>query len=113
MKLVGSKMESDFRKELLSSNRTLNSDSSLKSCLNSQGHSTEKAYVLHLIPEQTEDIYLVLIDGAYLVNIEIGRIKKDIQPVPKFIELTEYMHGLSKVNQIRLLVAQELANEKT
>ena len=52
MKLIGSKMESDFRDELLSSNNALqDSGSKLRQALTAAGHETKNAYVLHWTPE--------------------------------------------------------------
>lgn len=113
MQLIGSKMEKDFREELQKSNQSFSSQSKLRSALESQGHPTDNAFVLHWTPDQVEDIYIVLINGTYLVSVELDRINPDTPPIYKRIELKEYKQGLSKMNQVRLLVAQELANAKT
>ena len=113
MQLIGSKMEKDFREKLQKSNKSFSSESMLRSALESQGHSTDNAFVLHWTPDQGEDIYVVLIDGAYLVSVELDSIDPDTPPIYERIELKEYKQGLSKMNQVRLLVAQELANAKT
>lgn len=108
-------MESDFRKELINSNNQLfspESDSKLKQLLENAGHSTVKAYVLDWIPDQTEDIFTVLIDGKYLVRTEIDRLDQASQAVVERQEIKSYLKGLSRINQVRLLVAQDLANEK-
>ena len=113
MKLIGSKMESDFRDELLSSNNALqDSGSKLRQALTAAGHETKNAYVLHWTPEQLEDLYTVLIDGSYLVYVEIDKYDNS-QPLLERNELKPYMHGLSKMNQVRLAVAQDLACTKT
>lgn len=111
MKLVGSKMESDFREELLRSNDALQvSDSKLRKVLEAHGHDTKNAYVLHWIPEQLEDLYTVLVSGTYLVDVEINKYDSSKPPVVEKNELKSYLHGLSKMNQVRLAVAQDLAN---
>ena len=77
MKLIGSVMEADFRKELLESHQyhfSENSESRLKELLEKAGHSTERAFVLHWTPDQTEDFYSVLIGGEYLVSTEIEKM---------------------------------------
>ncbi len=107
-------MESDFREELLRSNRTLQDlDSKLRLALEAGGHETKNAYVLHWTPEQFEDLYTVLIGGTYLVNVEIEKHDSSSPPIVERNELKPYMHGLSKMNQVRLAVAQELACIKT
>ena len=113
MELIGSKMEKDFCKELQKSNEGLVSESRLRKALESEGHSANKAYVLRWTPDQGEDIYVVLIDGKYLVSVELDRFNIENPPIYERIELKEYMHGLSRVNRVKLLVAQNLANEKT
>ncbi len=105
-------MEKDFREELQKSNEHFTSPSRLRDALESQGHSTNNAYVLHWTPDQGEDIYMVLINGVYLVSVELDRINPDTPPIYERIELKEYKQGLSKMNQVRLLVAQDLASAK-
>ena len=110
VKLIGSKMENDFRAELIRLNKGLNeSKSLLHKALESIGYNVNNAYVLRWIPEQLEDIYVVLIDGSFLVNVEIDKYEKFKPPIFERIELKEYLHGLSRRNQVQLLVAQELA----
>ena len=114
MKLIGSKMEQDYRGELVRSNEGLNStESSLGEALRENGFNTNNAYVLHWTPDQNEDFYTVLIDGTYLVTTEIDRSSNTIVTPIERIELKDYLKGLNRTNQVRLLVAQELVNEKT
>ena len=113
MKLIGSKMEEDFRQELMKSHELFKSPSRLRDALESQGHPTSNAYVLHWTPDQGEDIYEVLIDGAYLVSVELDRVNPDSTPEYERTELKDYKHGLSRMNQVRLLVAQDLVGRKT
>lgn len=113
MKLIGSKMEQDFREELIKSRQSFSSNSRLKLALESSGHSTENAIVLNWIPDQGEDEYQVLIDGSYLVSVEIDRLNQNSPPILHRTELKQYMVGLSKMNQVKLLVAQNLTSEKT
>lgn len=114
MKLIGSKMESDFREELLRSNEALQDpDSKLRKALEAEGHDTKIAYVLHWTPEQLEDLYSVLIGGSYLVDVEIDKYDNSKPPKLERNELKFYLHGLSKMNQVRLAVAQDLACTKT
>ncbi len=56
---------------------------------------------------------MVLINGSYLVSVELDRINPGAPPIFERTELQEYKQGLSKMNQVRLLVAQDLASEKT
>lgn len=114
MKLIGSKMEQDFREELVDSQAALqNPDSSLHQVLESHGYSTSRAYVLHWTPEQLEDIYIVLVDGSGLVSIEIDKFLQAGFPKIEEMELKTYVRDLSRMNRVRLSVAQDLAKEKT
>ena len=113
MKLVGSKTEKEFRKELIRSNHTIQDpDSKLRRVLEAKGHDTNNAYLLHWIPEQLEDLYTVLIDGSYIINVEISKYDNSTIPIIERSELQTYLHGLSKTNQIRLAVALDLAENK-
>lgn len=107
-------MESEFREELLRSNEALQDpDSKLRLALEADGHETINAYVLHWIPEQLEDLYIVLIGGSYLVEVEIDKYDISKAPILERNEIKPYLHGLSKMNQVRLAVAQDLACSKT
>lgn len=114
MKLIGSKMENDFREELLRSNGALQDPKSkLRQVLELNGYETKNAYVLHWTPEQLEDLYTVLINGSYLVHVEIDKFDKKKIPIVEKSEIKAYLHGLSKMHQVRLVVAQELVDAKT
>ncbi|KZN35068.1 hypothetical protein [Pseudoalteromonas luteoviolacea] len=106
-------MELEFREELIASRDSFQSDSSLKQALESNGHPTVNAFVLHYTPDQTEDIYLVLINGSYIISVELERYDQSAAPTLERIELKEYKHRLSRHNQVRLLVAQELLAGQT
>lgn len=106
-------MENDFREELVKSRESFSSPSRLKEVLEFNGHSTKNACVLHWTPDQGEDIYVVLIDGAYLVSVELDRTDQNTPPILERIELKNYLVGLSRMHQVKLLVAQNLANQKT
>ena len=104
-------MEHDFRQELMRSNEGLrNPESRLRVALEGEGYNTVNAYVLNWVPEQLDDIYLVLIDGSFLVRVEIDKCEQIEPPHLERIELNEYLHGLSKMNQVCLAVAKKLAN---
>jgi hypothetical protein len=116
MKLIGSVMEADFRKELVESHQyhfSASSKSRLKQILEKAGYSTERAYVLHWTPDQTEDIFTVLIDGEYLVSTEIDKFDFTTNSAIEREEIKSYIHGMSRMHQVRLAVAQDLANDKT
>lgn len=113
MKLIGSKMEHDFREELTASHNALQEPSSiLRSVLEKNNFNPENAYVLHWTPDQTDDKYGVLVDASFLVWVEVekdGSIEAKIERQ----ELRDYCHGLSRMHQVKLAVAIDLAASKT
>ena len=116
MKLLGSLMEENFRTELIRSHKyhfESGSSSKLKQVLEQNGHPTDKAYILHWIPDQGEDFFTILINGDYIVSTEIDRIAPSEPPNVERYELKDYLRGLSRMDQVRLLVAQDLSDKKT
>jgi hypothetical protein len=112
MKLIGSKMENDFREELIKSHDyhfSENSTSRLKEVLKSKGIDVGNVYIIGWTPDQTDDLFLVLIDGSWILRIELERYDETVEPVIDRIEMKDYMHGLSKMNQVKILVAQDLS----
>ena len=106
-------MESEFRVQLKESLLNFSANSRLVRALESEGHNTSRACTLQWIPEQCEDIFVVLIDGSYLISIELSKFESDTPPIFERTELKDYRSGLSRLHQVQLLVAQELVNEKT
>ena len=107
-------MESDFREELVSSHEHhFLKNSRLKAILESHGYPTKNAYVLHHVPGQTEDFYTVLINGEYLVSMEIDRFNTSNSPVIQRVELKTYTKGLSRMHQVKFAVAKGLVSEIT
>lgn len=111
MRLIGSKTEQDYREALIASHAFHFSESSqsrLKEVLQRAGYATENAYVLHWTPDQSEDFATVLIQGTFLVAVRIERDDLDDEPSVARHELDACRKGLSRLNQVRLLVALEL-----
>lgn len=67
------------------------------------------AYSIHWIPEQGEDIYIILIDDNKVLEIELDRYNSQVEPIVEITTITKYIQGLSKQNQIKLAVAHDLA----
>jgi hypothetical protein len=112
MKLIGSKLEQEYREELVASRAfhfSAHSQSRLKEALQSAGYCVGNAIVLHWTPDQSEDFYTVLIEGTFLAAVRIDRSDAEEAPTIKRHELREYLRGLSRVYQVQLLVAQDLA----
>ena len=109
MKLIGSKAEREFREQLVKSNISLSIESDpLNKVLNDAGHDVVNSYVLHHIPEQCEDIYVLLISGDYILNVEIDRLDSKVEPIIERVEINNYLHSLSKAHQIQIAVAMDL-----
>ncbi len=114
MKLIGSKTEREIREQLIVSNKSLFEDKDRLKLLNILRQSVsvlETAYILNWIPEQEEDFYTILINNSLIANIELNRHDKEALPKINLISLAQYKLGLSKINQIKLTVAMELAKE--
>ena len=109
MKLIGSKVEREFREELVNSNISINSKANvINRVLESAGYDVSNSYVLNYIPEQTEDIFVLLISGSFILNVEIDKFDSQEEPTFERIELNEYLHGLSNIHQIQIAVALDL-----
>jgi hypothetical protein len=111
MKLIGSKQEQEFRKELVASKLTVSQDdkvNTLFKVLRALGEF-KTAYILNWTPEQGDDIFTILIDLDKVAKIEISRINSSEKPVVEIFKLKDFYKGLSKVFQIKLAVAIDLA----
>ena len=89
MKLIGSKMENDFREELIKSHDyhfSENSTSRLKEVLKSKGIDVGNAYIIGWTPDQTDDLFLVLIDGSWILRIELERDDETVEPVIELLK---------------------------
>jgi hypothetical protein len=112
MKLIGSKTEQEIREQLLTSNKSLLHEEEGKRLLNVLNQSfpmMTTAYILHWIPEQGEDFYKILINDSLIVDIEVNKIDQSIASIIKVEQISNYRLGLSKINQIKLAVAMDLA----
>lgn len=66
------------------------------------------AYVIHWIPEQGEDFYRILVNDDIIAKIELDH-DDAIEPTVESISISQYLLGLSRINQIQLAVALDLA----
>jgi hypothetical protein len=112
MRLIGSTQEQNFRKELIESHTALFQKGKNKRILNilkANFNEMKTAYIINWVPEQGEDFYTILVDLNIIVKVEIGRYNHDEEPIIEIFKLQEYEKGLSKVSQIKLAVAMDLA----
>ncbi len=112
MKLVGSRTEQALREQLIVSNKSLCEDiekAALLTYIRKKFPEVETAYTLHWIPEQEEDFYQILINGSIVVNMEMPRSAQKSPIIKSVLSIPQYKFGLSKLNQIKLAVAMNLA----
>ena len=114
MKLLGSKKEQDFREALVASKITLSQDdkvNALFKVLKTILGEFKTGYILNWTPEQDEDIYIILVNLDKIAKVEISRINSLEEPVVEIFNLKDFKKGLSKVFQVKLAVAIELAKK--
>lgn len=114
IKLIRSKTEQDFRQQLINSHKSLFEDKGnegLLKVIRDHNPNIRTAYVVNWIPEQGEDIYKILVDDDLILEIEIDRVGHNKSPLVSPLSLTQYRAGLSKLNQIKLAVALDLAKQ--
>lgn len=70
------------------------------------------AYILNWTPEQGEDIFTILVDLDKIAKVEISRVNHSEVPLIETINLREFQRGLSKIFQIKLAVAIDLAKKE-
>lgn len=112
MRLIGSKTEQDIRKQLIASNKSIFQEGDnlrLRVALQEEFPNMKTAYVLNWIPEQGEDIYKVLVDNFIVAEVELDRV--NLSTKVNSIPISQFKIGLSKLNQIKLAVAIELAEK--
>lgn len=112
MKLIGSLVEEQFRKELTRSWTDLTTNQEhITSLLTESLQPVKAAFILNWTPEQFEDIYTILVNEQYVITLEIY---KDPNTPPSITTETkaEYERSLkSKHKRIQLAVAVTLSNE--
>ncbi|GIP58614.1 hypothetical protein [Paenibacillus woosongensis] len=115
MKLIGSKQEQDFRKELEGSNIVSAKDIKAEAILNVLRNTfgeVKSAYILNWTPEQGEDIFTILVDLDKIAKVEISRVNPSEVPIIETFNLKDFQRKLSKVFQIKLAVAIDLAKKE-
>lgn len=113
MRLIGSKTEQDFRRQLIKSHEALFNEQAgdirdIKT-LRQQFPNMITAYVLDWTPEQGEDIVTYLVNTDMVAIIETDRLDPSVEAIIKIKTISEYMKGKSKINRIKIAVALDLA----
>lgn len=112
MKRKGSKTEQDFRVQLIKSHTSLFQEASnerLLSVLQKSFPEMRTAYFIGHTPEQGEDLYTILVNTDTIASIELDRYNLDAEPIVGRLSLQDFSKGLSKINQIKIAVALDLA----
>ncbi|WP_010497513.1 hypothetical protein [Paenibacillus elgii] len=112
MKLIGSITEQYYRAQLIEFNRSLFHDHSMKRLLGiiQQAFPEMKtAYILGITPDQGEDVYTILMNNDFIVYIELDRYNLETEPMIETKPVKDYKRGLSRIGQIQLAVAMDLA----
>lgn len=112
MKLIGSKVESDIRKQLVESHQDLFFSDKKKRIRDTIFHlkpALRSAYIIKWIPEQGEDIVHILTDDHTILKLELSHIDDGQHPIWNAESLLDYKKGLrGKSSNIRLTIALEL-----
>lgn len=111
MKLIGSLAEQSFREELSKSWGGLRvPGNKLLSILTNRLGLIGSAFVLNWAPEQAEDLYIVLINGAEVVWLEVSRSNGEVVDF-QTTSVKEYERSLrSRQSRIKLAVALDLVS---
>ena len=115
MKLIGSKQEQDFRKKLEGSNIVSAQDGKAEAIMNvlrTTFGEVKSAYILNWTPDQSEDIFTILVNLDKIAKIEISRVNHSEVPIIETFNLKDFQRGLSKIFQIKLAVAIDLAKKE-
>lgn len=112
MKLKGTITEQEYRKELQASKIRLFNDESMcrfLSIIKESFPAMKTAYILYWIPEQGEDIITFLVDTHSVITIELDRFDQQIDPIIEVYPVESLLKGRSKMHQIKIAVALDLA----
>ena len=115
MKLINSKTEQDFKRELMSWHEAFFTQvpegNTKLEILQNKYSDLVTVYSLDWIPEQGEDIVTYLINTDLVAIVETDRHDLSIEPIIETMSVSEYRIGLSKNKRMKLTVALELARE--
>lgn len=113
MKLINSKTEDTIRRELIKSRELLfNIDNKpIITFLKKSFSHMKTAYILEYIPEQCEDIYILLIDTANAVKIEVDRYQRNKIFIHEVISLAKYTKLSSRQQKIKITIAIDLVQQ--
>lgn len=82
----------------------------LLSILHKSFPDMKTAYFINHVPEQGEDFYMMLINTNVITKIEVDRYNYDVNPIIESATVNDYLQGRNKIEQIKIMVAFDLAN---
>ncbi|WP_140919015.1 hypothetical protein [Limnobaculum xujianqingii] len=110
MKLRGSRTETILRRQLLDSELFINCNITIVKFLNKHYGEIQSVYVLTQTPEQSEDIYRLIINGDLVVGFELSRVNDQISEISD-MGVNDYSKQLSsKSEKLYLAIALDLAS---
>ena len=114
MKLRNSKTEHDLRVELKRSQLALlnapDKARLLEVVLKSAPDSVSP-FILNWIPEQGEDVYVILADQNCVLTIELDRVNVEEEAVVSKTDVRTYESGLGKHARLKLAIAKSLTSK--
>jgi len=115
MRLVDSPLEAEIRDQLIRSCRELmmaGRPSDLAAELVRHFGRIQSAFILGHVPEQGEDVYVVLVNGDHVASCEIPRVPGGVYSPIETMHVNRYARGLKgKSANLRLLIARALAQQ--
>lgn len=114
MKLIGSTLEKDIKKSLLSSKEEILSlrNGILQKTLLQIKPNLKTAYMLNWIIEQGEDIFKIITDDRTIIDIEVSRVEPNAPPIYEIYDFYQYKKNLrGKSNNLQLMIVLELIEQ--
>ncbi|PPC76969.1 hypothetical protein C4K68_12705 [Pokkaliibacter plantistimulans] len=111
MKLGNTKTEKELRVQLEASYASLAIDGAnarLRNALKEAYPEYTGGCVLHWTPDQSDDLFVVLVNGSKLISVELDRLDTSASPIIEHIPLSQYKIRLKKSNKIKLEIALEI-----
>jgi hypothetical protein len=110
-RLRGSLTEQRERAQLRASHARLVSGQYPAPALKSIGVDPRTAYIIDWIPDQTEDLFIILVGADRVVGLEVP--KDGEAPVVRGAWHVDLYPPVSRLVRIRFAIARQLANEHT
>lgn len=111
MKLIGSRTENLIRDQLERAEQDILNDEAIHNLLINNFKKVKHVYCLSQTIEQAEDIYTLLVNGAYVIEFELSRLDNSISDA-HIESLNEYSKKVKgKTSKLTLAIAMDLSNK--